>query len=184
MAAILILTVLAAWPSMGLTHYAVAIYGGLFIAQGTLLGIMIGQLGETVIRPRNDGKAQSPPPYLEAVNDSHVKASIVAIVAAIFTLMAVIFCTIGIVRCYRDGFSNVSNLGDYVFGNPLCLSSLTPLIRRQPYLTPDLMNYGLCQDDLGLSISFAVIAFALVVVDVLVVAMHEAQALTDWTGSE
>lgn len=195
-ATLLTLTLALAWPSLGFTHYAVAWYGGWLIVQGLAIGCMVGQLGPSRVLPpwprggdddevSANGTERYHGPrhqtmtrvYVEAANDSHVKAGVLIAVAAALVLVPAIFGTVGIVRCWRDGFNNVTNLGDYVYGNPDCNASLTDLVRRQPYATTDLMNYFMCQDDSGVTISWLVIAVLLVAADIVVIWAHEAQVV-------
>lgn len=146
------------------------------MSQGVLMGFLMAQQGETVLREPDE------PPYIEAANDSHVKACILACVALVFTAVACGFATNGVVMCYTSGLANTTNLAEYVCGLDSCTNvSLTQCVRREPYLTTDLDLYGMCRDDVGVTIAFAAMALALIVVDILVAAWHEGNAITDWT---
>ena len=194
-ALLLALSLALAWPSLGFTHFAVAWYGAYLFFQGLAIGCMVGQLGPSRALPpwpakdvdevSADGRKRYHGPrdplmtrvYVKAVDDSHIKVSVLAGVAAALLLVPAIFGTVGVVRCYLYGFNNVTNLLDFVTGNPDCNASLSDLVRRQPWTTTDLQNYFMCQDDVGITIAWLALALIIAIVDIVLIAAHEARAI-------
>ncbi len=181
-----VLFVAAAWPGLALTHYAVKTYGALLGFQLLLMGFMAGQMGESR-RPASSAEQTHTPVAVEVPNDGPKKGSvaassppsssppscrlILAVVAAIATIVIGVFGSLGLARCTVDDWKNVTTLGNYVFGlEPgSCNQSLTTLVRRQPYLTTDLDNFMLCQDDYGVAVAFVVLVFLQTALDAFVI---------------